>query len=231
MEALARWHDPELGWVSPGSFIPMAENLGLIGELGLLVQRQAFEQFRRWGQDHSELMLSINISKRQLFATDFMSMLMADIGCYDLDPKRIVLEITESMALLDVEFAEERLRELKRAGFKLSIDDFGTGYASLSQLHELPIDELKIDSSFVRRVHSEDGLRMIQGIVSMAQALRLRTVAEGVEDGITANLLRQLGVDLLQGYHFGRPCAASEFEKLPLFTQLDGGDSSGNARR
>lgn len=219
VEALARWHDPDLGWISPGSFIPMAENLGLIGELGLLVRRQAFEQFQLWRQTRPGLTLSINISKRQLFATDFMPTLLADVEHFGLDPRALVLEITESVALMDVEFAEDRLRQLAGAGFTLAIDDFGTGYASLSQLHELPIGELKIDISFVRRVHSEEGLRMAQGIVSMAQALRLRTVAEGVEDDATARALRELGVDILQGYHFGRPCPAGELDTQPLFTQ------------
>lgn len=221
VEALARWHDVDLGWISPGSFIPMAENLGLIGELGHLVRRQAFEQFRAWRQTHPGLTLAINISKRQLFATDFMQMLLADVERYELDPRALVLEVTESVALMDVEFAEDRLRQLASAGFTLAIDDFGTGYASLSQLHELPIGELKIDISFVRRVHSIEGLRMAQGIISLAQALRLRTVAEGVEDEVTAQVLRELGVDLLQGYHFARPCPASELSALPLFTQRE----------
>jgi len=221
VEALARWHDPDLGWISPGSFIPMAENLGLIGELGHLVRRQAFEQFRVWRQTHPGLTLAINISKRQLFASDFMHMLQADIEHYGLDPRAVVLEVTESVALMDVEFAEDRLRQLSAAGFTLAIDDFGTGYASLSQLHELPIGELKIDISFVRRVHSTEGLRMTQGIISLAQALRLRTVAEGVEDESTAEVLRRLGVDVLQGYHFARPCPASELSELPLFSQRE----------
>ena len=99
----------------------------------------------------------------------------------------------------------------------LSIDDFGTGYASLSQLHDLPVGELKIDISFVRRVHAPEGLRMVQAIINMAQALRLRTVAEGVEDERTAAVLREAGVDLLQGYHFGRPAPAAELQALPLF--------------
>lgn len=197
----------------------MAENLGLIGELGLLVRRQAFEQFQAWRHALPTLTLSINISKRQLFATDFITTLLADVEHYGLDPHDLVLEVTESVALMDVEFAEDRLRQLAAAGFTLAIDDFGTGYASLSQLHELPIGELKIDISFVRRVHTEEGLRMTQGIVSMAQALRLRTVAEGVEDEATARVLRELGVDILQGYHFGRPCPASELGTQPLFVQ------------
>jgi diguanylate cyclase (GGDEF)-like protein len=219
IEALARWHDADLGWISPGSFIPMAENLGLINELGIMVWRRSFEHFSLWRRSHPDLKLSINISKRQLFSTDFMQLLMNDVESYGLDPRSLVLEVTESVALMDVEFAEARLRQLAQAGFTLSIDDFGTGYASLSQLHELPIGELKIDISFVRRVRSVEGLRMAQGIVSLAQALRLHTVAEGVEDEATAQVLRDLGVDVLQGYHFARPCPATELMALPLFKE------------
>jgi EAL domain-containing protein (putative c-di-GMP-specific phosphodiesterase class I) len=196
----------------------MAENLGLISELGHLVRRRAFQQFQAWRQVHPELTLSINISKRQLFASNFMEMLMADLASYGLTPEALVLEVTESVALMDVEFAEERLRQFAAAGFTLSLDDFGTGYASLSQLHELPIGELKIDISFVRRIHTPEGLRLAQGIVSLAQALGLRTVAEGVEDAASAQTLRELGVNVLQGYYFGRPCPAHEFVALPLFT-------------
>jgi FOG len=163
------------------------------------------------------LTLSINISKRQLFASDFIDMLMADAASHDLPPRALVLEVTESVALIDVEFAEERLRQLAVAGFTLALDDFGTGYASLSQLHELPIGELKIDISFVRRIHTVEGLRLAQGIVSLAQALGLRTVAEGVEDEASAQTLRELGVDVLQGYHFGHPCPAEEFAALAVF--------------
>lgn len=220
VEALARWQDADVGWISPGSFVPMAENLGLINDLGLLVWRQSFEQFRQWRQTHPALTLSINISKRQLFASDFFQMIMDDVERFGLDPRSLVLEVTESVALMDVEFAEARLRQLSEAGFTLAIDDFGTGYASLSQLHELPIGELKVDISFVRRVHSVEGLRMAQGIVSLAQALRLCTVAEGVEDEATAQVLRDIGVGALQGYHFARPCPALEFMALPMF--IDG---------
>ncbi|MFC5301284.1 MASE3 domain-containing protein [Azospira restricta] len=209
-EALARWHDPDYGWVSPASFIPMAENLGLIGELGHLVRRQALAQFRRWLALRPDLHLAMNVSKRQLFAPDFVDALLADVEQHAVPPSALTLEVTESVALLDVEFAEERLQQIVAAGFRLSIDDFGTGYASLSQLHELPVSELKIDISFVRRVHTAEGARVVQAIVSLAQSLRLRTVAEGIEDEATAAAMRQLGADLLQGYHFGRPAPAEE---------------------
>ena len=218
VEALARWHDPELGWVAPHKFIAMAEDLGLIGQLGQQVRLLAFDQFSKWLPLHPNLTLSINISKRQLFALDFVDRLMADLATYGLQPGQLVLEITESVALMDVDFAEDRLRQLNAMGFSLSIDDFGTGYASLSQLHDLPVRELKIDMSFVRRIHTNEGLRMVQGIVSLAQALGLRTVAEGVENTATADALRKLRVDVLQGYHFARPCDGEAFEKLALFT-------------
>ena len=218
VEVLARWHDEELGWVAPGSFITMAESLGLIGELSTQVRRTGLAALKEWRQVLPELTMSINVSKRQLFSADFMSDLLADLQSYGLQPGGIVLEITESVALADVANADERLRQLAQAGFTLSIDDFGTGYASLSQLHDLPIGELKIDISFVRRLHTDDGYRMVQGILGLAKALRLSTVAEGVEDVGSAQLLSQMGVDQLQGYYFARPCAAEAFVRLPLFT-------------
>lgn len=220
VEALARWHDPDLGWVSPATFIPMAESLGLISELGQYVQREALAQFRPWRQARPELHLSINVSKRQLFGPDFLDHLLRDAGENGIPPAAITLEVTESVALMEVEFAETRLQQLSAAGFSLSIDDFGTGYASLSQLHDLPVSELKIDISFVRRVHTADGLRMVQAIVSLAQALNLQTVAEGIEDEATAATLRAIGVDVLQGYHFGRPSPAAEMAVSPLLAAV-----------
>ena len=216
MEALARWHDPDLGWISPASFIPMAENLGLIGELSDLVRRKALQRFRPWLDKRPELHLSINISKRQLFAQGFTDMLLQDAERYGIPVSALVLEVTESVALMDVEFAETRLQQLAAAGFELSIDDFGTGYASLSQLHDLPVKELKIDISFVRRAHTPEGLRLIQAIISLGQALRLRIVAEGIEDEATASILRELGVNLFQGYLFGKPMPADELAASPL---------------
>lgn len=222
VEALARWHDEELGWVSPMVFIPMAEHLGLISELGDQVRRKALSHFSAWRAVHPALTLSINISTRQLFASDFVDRLKEDLARYNLPPGALVLEVTESVAVMDVDFAETRLRELAAAGFSLSIDDFGTGYASLSQLHELPIGEVKIDISFVRRVHTDDGLRMAQGIVGMAHALQLRTVAEGVEDEQTARVMQEIGVDLMQGNYFARPGPSGELLGLPLFAARQG---------
>lgn len=219
VEALARWQAPDVGWVSPATFIPMAESLGLISELGQLVTHQALAHFQAWHAARPDLRLSLNVSKRQLFAADFVTMLLDGIERHQLPPSAVVLEVTESVALLEVEFAEERLSQLVAAGFTLSIDDFGTGYASLSQLHELPVQELKIDISFVQRADTPDGLRILQAIVQLAHALGLRTVAEGVEGDQAVRTLRGLEVDILQGYHFGRPMPAQAINALPEFAQ------------
>ena len=212
LEALARWHDPELGWVSPATFIPMAENLGLIAELGDQVMTGTLTMGRYLMDAGHDLMLAVNISKRQLFMSHCIDNLLRDAATAGVEPGRIMLEVTESVAMSEVDYAETRLRALHDAGFKLAVDDFGIGYSSLSQLHEMPVDELKIDISFTRRVRDPQGARLIQAIVGMAQALHFQVVAEGVEDAQTADLLEQMGIHSLQGYHFGKPMPAKDFE-------------------
>jgi len=213
-EALARWHDEEYGWVPPATFIPMAENLGLVSELGMQVWHVAFRGLQRWREMGADLYLAVNISRRQLFSPSFASGLQADMEGHAIPTLCVELEITESVAVEDAQQTSKRLRELKDAGFGIAIDDFGTGYSSLSQLHDIPASKLKIDISFVRRVHEAQGAQLITAIVQMAQAFNLKTVAEGVEDAQTATTLQAMGVDLLQGYHFGKPMPAPEFERL-----------------
>ena len=213
-EALARWHDGEIGWISPVTFIPMAENIGLIRELGNQIWLASLAQLREWrAGGHGDLRLAINISKRQLFIGSLTERMLEDLQRFGLGPADIVLEVTESVALRDVEHAAARLHELRAAGFAIAIDDFGTGYSSLSQLHEMPADELKIDMSFVRRIHDPKGLSMVQSIIQIVRNLGLQSVAEGVEDAATATILRDLGVDVLQGYHFGKPMPGEEFAR------------------
>ena len=212
VEALARWHDAEQGWISPSLFIPMAENLGLINELGshiLTASLDAFAQFRARGLD---ILLAVNISKRQLAVSAFPEWLLAEVRQRGLHPGQIVLEVTESVALNDVERAAIRVQELRQAGFLIAIDDFGTGYSSLSQLHELQAIELKIDISFVRRLDDPAGLSMVQAIIGMANALGMKTVAEGVETPAVANTLRTLGVHCLQGYLYAHPMPQADIE-------------------
>ncbi len=205
VEVLARWNDPEHGWVSPATFIPMAESLGLIRDLGRQIWLQALGAAQTWREKGYKLKIAVNISKRQLFSPHLTEQLLGQLSLHGLVPKDIVLEITESVAVLDAANTAEQLATLNQAGFRIAVDDFGTGYSSLSQLHELPADELKIDISFVRRIHEPAGRSMVQAIIQLAQALKLETIAEGVEDEATAAILRELGADVLQGYHFAKP--------------------------
>jgi EAL domain-containing protein (putative c-di-GMP-specific phosphodiesterase class I) len=208
---LARWHDGEYGWVSPSTFIPMAESLGLIGELGLHIMKSSLDAAQVWQARGEKVALAVNISKRQLFTPSFTQHLLREFDERGLDHSMLVLEVTESVALSDVQNGAERVSELRRAGFGIAIDDFGTGYSSLSQLHEMRADELKIDISFVRRLDEPSGRSMVQAIINLAQLFGLKTVAEGVEDAETAQKLRELGVDYLQGYWFGKPMPQAEF--------------------
>ena len=212
-EVLARWHEDDLGWVSPTTFIPMAENQGLIQELGDQVWAAGLVAASTWRQQGRDMRLAVNISKRQLFHHGFTDKLLGDVASHGLSPESMILEVTESIALMDVENAGERLSELSRAGFSLAIDDFGTGYSSLSQLHEMPVSELKIDMSFVRRLNDPNGLSMVQAIIGLARTLNLQTIAEGVEDAATAEKLRSLGADCLQGYYFAKPMPLGDFDR------------------
>ncbi|MBT9540872.1 EAL domain-containing protein [Thiobacillus sp.] len=210
-EVLARWHDGEYGWVSPSTFIPMAESLGLIGELGLHIMKSSLDAAQVWHARGEKVALAVNISKRQLFTPSFTQHLLREFDERGLEHSMLVLEVTESVALSDVQNGAERVTELRKAGFGIAIDDFGTGYSSLSQLHEMRADELKIDISFVRRLDEPSGRSMVQAIINLAQLFGLKTVAEGVEDAATAQKLRDLGVDYLQGYWFGKPMPQAEF--------------------
>jgi diguanylate cyclase (GGDEF)-like protein len=213
-EALARWHDEEYGWVSPATFIPMAENLGLIGELGTQVWRASLQGLQRWRELGVDLQLAVNVSRRQLFTPSFTAEVLADIRRFEIPALSVELEVTESVAMDDAQHTARRLQELRDAGVGIAIDDFGTGYSSLSQLHTMPASKLKIDMSFVRRIHDPQGAQLVTAIVQMSHAFGLQTVAEGVEDARTADTLRRMGVGLLQGYHFGKPVSAPEFEGL-----------------
>ena len=207
-EALARWYEPEQGWIPPTVFIPMAESMGLIDKLGQAVWQQALHALTLLPEYHR---LSVNLSKRQLFSNTIVQQLCEDIAHANIEPGRIMLEITESIALSDVSYARERITELDSKGFGISIDDFGVGYSSLSQLHEIPADELKLDISFVERIHQKSGFSMATAIIFIAKSLDLECVAEGVNDSRTADLLGSMGVDMLQGFKFAEPMPIDEY--------------------
>lgn len=212
VEALARWNDETEGWISPGVFIPLAENMGLIEELGAQVLEISLKHFSKcsWKQG---IRLAVNVSNRQLFSNSFLPAVTKLTAIHDIAPSQLKLEITESSAL-ETDDAVHTLKALSDAGFYLSLDDFGTGFSSLSRLHQLPFDELKIDMSFVRRINTEEGKTMVQTIVNMAKAMKLNIVAEGVEDLDAANSLRDMGVDHLQGFYFSKPKPPEECKLL-----------------
>jgi len=214
LEALARWHDEPEGWVPPDVFIPMAEHLGLIHELGEQVFDHALERLKTWRGAGYQVTAAVNISRAQLFAPNFQELLLSKLARYSLRPEDIVLEITESVALLDASYESKRLHELAAAGFRIAIDDFGTGYSGLAQLHAMPIDTLKVDASFITRLNTEDGRRIVQAIIQMAHALKLDTIVEGVENADDVRYLASLDVARMQGRHFGEPMPAGVVEML-----------------
>ncbi len=217
-EALARWNDDKYGWVSPSVFIPMAENLGLIQDLGRQVMTKAIADFSKIAASNTDLILSVNLSNRQLMQADFNTWLAILIDDSSMQPYQLKLEITESLALIGIMRAKEILKSLKSFGFKLSLDDFGTGYSSLSHLHILPVDELKIDMSFVKRFKDMEGLIMLETISAMGHSLGLELVAEGVETQDCMDVMCELGINRLQGYHFS---AAKPWNEAVNFIDTD----------
>lgn len=217
IEALARWHDEQLGWISPGIFIPLAESMGLIEEVGRQVTEIALHDYSECPWQGS-VKLAINVSNRQLFSKSFLPNMLDTIMKRQIEPSNIKLEITESTAL-ENDSAIQTIRALSNAGFYVSLDDFGTGFSSLSRLHDLPVDELKIDIAFVRRSNSLKGRTMLKTIADMGAAMNLKLVAEGVEDKDTAELLRDMGVHYLQGYYFFKPQPVSECKRFILSGQ------------
>ena len=215
-EALARWHDAELGTISPAEFIPIAEERGLIGAVGEWVLGEACRQVRRWREQQWPLpgRVAVNVAARQLEDEGFVERMLAIVAENGADPSLIEFELTESGVMRDPERAVEITRALTSAGFALSIDDFGTGYSSLTYLKRFPIYKLKIDISFVLHMLSDaNDLAIVSAIIAMAKNLGLTTLAEGVEDRAQAERLRALGCDESQGYHFGHPEPAEAFAR------------------
>lgn len=207
VEALVRWRHPERGLIPPDRFIPIADESGLIVDIGEWVLRQACHQAKVWhDQGYTDLTISVNVSAVQFAQPrllDIVNRALVDSG---LRPQALTLEITESVVMHDAETAVGMLRALKHMGVRLSIDDFGTGYSSLSYLKRFPIDILKIDKSFVRTlgVNDED-TAIVHTIMALAKSLRLTTIAEGVETARQVELLQREECDLFQGFHFSRP--------------------------
>ncbi len=223
-EALLRWNDQVLGWVSPAEFIPVAETRGLMPQLGNWVLQTACSQLKQWQQQGNQHAgrIAINVSACQLEAPDFVETVLNAVEATGISPETIELELTESILMSDPEQAVTLLNRLKGHGFSLAIDDFGTGYSSLAYLKRLPINTLKIDRAFVRDMQHDSGNRAIVAtIIAMARQLGLTTVAEGVENLEQSFELLELGCSQAQGFHYGRPVAADEFKLKWLSSSIN----------
>jgi diguanylate cyclase len=212
VEALVRWHHPDRGWVAPGQFIGVAEDLGLISRLGEWVLSTACRQVARW-QSWMPIQLSVNLSMRQLQQPDFVLRVAKILQATGLRPEQLLLELTETAIMEQVKPTIQKLHQLKQLGVKLAIDDFGTGYSSLSYLSQLPIDELKIDRSFVTQVNDDRSAALIcNAIIAMARSLNLNVIAEGIENQAQTNFLRQHGCHAGQGFFYSPPLTAAQLE-------------------
>ena len=210
-EALARWYDAEIGVVPPAVFVPLAEDTGLIVPLGIKVLATACTAAAGWP---SQLSVSVNLSARQMRDPDLADHVEMALKEADLDPSRLVLEITETVLMEDVATNAEVLRKLHTLGVHLAIDDFGTGYSSLAYLKRFPVAHLKIDRSFVDALpeHDED-VAIVTAVINMGHSLGLEVLAEGVETQPQLNTLQALGCDLAQGFLFSHALTGSEFTR------------------
>jgi EAL domain-containing protein (putative c-di-GMP-specific phosphodiesterase class I) len=216
-EVLIRWRHPKRGLISPADFIPLAEKTGLILPIGKWVLKTACAQIKAWENSINarHLQLSVNVSARQFYQSDFVEQILQIIHSCDIKPGRLKLELTESLVLDDIDDTILKMNELRKTGVRFSMDDFGTGYSSLAYLTKLPLDQLKIDRSFVRNIGVKPNDAVIaQTIIGMAKNLNMEVIAEGVETETQRIFLEQYNCPLFQGFLFSEPVEIKKFERL-----------------
>ena len=211
LEALIRWRHPDVGMISPTEFIPLLERSGHILEVGEWVLRRSCEDLiRLTAHGHERLRVSVNVSVRQLRRGDFVHTVQRVLDDTKLDPDRLILEITESMVMENIDDGRRTLEELAALGVRLAIDDFGTGYSSLTYLQHLPLDYLKLDKSFIDGMVNDRARHIVRSVILLSQGLSLQTIAEGIEQAEQARELSDLGCDMIQGYLLSRPIPYDE---------------------
>lgn len=216
VEALIRWQDSPGHYISPSTFIPLAEKNGAIMPIGNWVVEESIRQYAAWHEQYGvDFVMSINISSMQYRKESFVNDLIRILNEYHVAPSSIEIEITESILIDDFNSVSEKLKLLKDYGVRISLDDFGTGFSSLSYLKKLPIDTLKIDKSFIDTVLTDSATRIItESIINMVKALGFESIAEGVEQEQQYRYLHAIGCDVIQGYLFGRPQTPKQIEEL-----------------
>ncbi|MBP3040522.1 EAL domain-containing protein, partial [Bacillaceae bacterium Marseille-Q3522] len=214
-EALIRWNHPTLGLVSPADFIPLAEETGLIMEIGKWVLHTACKQNKKWHDlGLGDFVISVNVSATQFQQTNFIDIVKGALLESGLKPEYLILELTESVMLWDMQYSMQVMRSLQDMGVKVSIDDFGTGYSSLSYLKNLPINSLKIDRSFIENLEGNSSdIAIVKAIITMGQGLSIKVVAEGVETKEQIELLQSLHCHFAQGYYIHRPLNSNQYEE------------------
>lgn len=217
-EALVRWNSSELGFILPNDFIPLAEHLGVINPIGEHVLYEAAKRCKYWNDcGHPEYRVCVNVSAIQLLQPDFAAKVKQILTKVRINPKNVTLEVTESLAINDMERMKRVLRQLKNLKVRIALDDFGTGYSSLNHIRELPIDEIKIDRSFIENISEDEFVGSFVKMVSeVAGTIGVSVCVEGIEQRKQLEALKDMKVEMVQGYYFGKPMAVSEFEKIYL---------------
>lgn len=215
VEALIRWNHPKKGLIPPFEFIPILEETGMIVEVGEWVIEEAIKQQRKWDNFDIDISVSLNISTKQLIKASLSEMVLRKLKENNGNPKKLVIEITESALMENINIIREDIERLAKEGIRVEIDDFGTGYSSLAYLKKLPVYALKIDREFIKDIpEDKDDIAIVKAIVSMAKSLDKKTIAEGIETHHQLNFLKELGCDYGQGYLFSPPLSSDEFENL-----------------
>ena len=212
METLLRWNNPELGFVSPGDFIPIAEQSDIIVEIGDWVLRNAMIQNLKWKESNGEMFnIAVNLSVKQIRQPDFLDKLLNLLDELNYPPEYLELELTEGMLVDSSDTAREIFEKLRGMGIRISIDDFGTGYSNLGYLSKFPLDTVKIDRRFVTDINDiAEKQQIVSAIIELARSFKLSLIAEGVETGSELDYLRRKGVDVIQGFYFSKPLPVSD---------------------
>ncbi|WP_297432390.1 bifunctional diguanylate cyclase/phosphodiesterase, partial [Sulfurimonas sp.] len=216
-ESLIRWNHPKQGLVSPFKFIPIAENSGLIVEIGTWVLQSACKQLAVWQENSKtkEWILAVNVSAKQFAQDDFLTIVKKSIEMYSINPNRLKIELTESLLADDFEAMVQKMQKLRELGIQISIDDFGTGYSSLQYLKMLPINQIKIDQGFIfEMLENHSDQIIVQSIINLGEAFGFDVIAEGVETEEHFEKLKEFGCHYFQGYLFARPEPIENIEKV-----------------